>query len=819
MLALVLIVCVLQTASLGRETSRRLEILKTADSDNLQWNMAQTELEVVRFGDMIRRVNAGDVQDLSQLRRRFDLFYSRINTLKESPLYRELRRDVLIQDGLSQAQMFLQRYTPIIDGGDAELRQSLTAMDQSLTELREDVREMVIQAIRIFARKADAQREDLSMTLVRLAVWMTALISGLFLAITVLYRMFRRGQRVSSENLQVQSRLEAMVTSALDAILVVDRDGRIVEMNDAATTIFGYERHEAIGKPMAPLIVPPELRDAHHAGMRNYLSSGETRVIGAGRVQLTGMRKSGALFPVEMSLSAAMHENREVFIAYIRDISARLQAEDDLRRARDEAQAGERAKSNLLTVMSHEMRTPLNGILGAIDLFERDNLTKRQIRFLDAIRVSGDLLLHHVNDVLDLSRLDAGADAPVLSTFDLSEQMTALIESQSASARNRGNSLDLVIFDAARGPVLGDARRVQQCLLNLIGNAIKFTRDGDITVEIERLGDSDMVEFRIVDTGIGIAEEDLERIFGEFVTVDSSYARESEGTGLGLAITHRLAQSMGGEIDADSIEGEGSLFRLTIPLPPSEVQPEQEVQPLVSPDAAHAKGCRILVVEDNEINRFLVVEMLQGGGCEVHEAENGLDGVRLAEAQHYDLIVMDISMPEMDGMEATRRIRSGDGASAKVPIIALTAHIAQDDHAKFRRAGFDEILTKPVSRDKLRGVIAHFVLGEEPEAPTEAVDEDTVREFIDMLGEEKYRQTRAKFLRSVADLLERVKAEEEDFRALAHREAGSASMLGMLRFLNALRELENLPEGADPAPIADRLRGLLAEAEDAEGEL
>jgi PAS domain S-box-containing protein len=779
--------------------------------------MAQTELEVVRFGDMIRRVKAGDVQDLSQLRRRFDLFYSRINTLRESPLYRELREDELIQDGLSQAQLFLQRYTPIIDGGDAELRQNLTSMDQSLTELREDIREMVIQAVRIFARKADSQREDLSMTLMRLAVWMTALIGALFVAITVLYRMFRRGLRVSRESQQVQSRLEAMVTSALDAILMMDRDGRIVEMNDAATTIFGYARHEAIGKLMAPLFVPPDLREAHGAGMRNYLSSGETRVIGAGRVQLTGMRKSGALFPVEMSLSTAMHEDREVFIAYIRDISARLQAEDDLRRARDQAQAGERAKSNLLTVMSHEMRTPLNGILGAIDLFERDNLTKRQIRLLDAIRVSGDLLLHHVNDVLDLSRLDAGADAPVLSTFDLAEQVTALVESQSASARSRGNSLELVIFDAARGPVLGDARRVQQCLLNLIGNAIKFTRDGEITVEIERLGESEMVEFRIVDTGIGIAEEDLERIFGEFVTVDSSFARESEGTGLGLAITHRLARSMGGEIDADSIEGEGSLFRLTIPLPRSEAQPSQAGQPLVPADAAHAEGCRILVVEDNEINRFLVVEMLQGGGCEVDEAENGLDGVRLAEARDYDLIVMDISMPEMDGMEATRRIRSGDGASAKVPIIALTAHISQADHAKFRRAGFDEILTKPVTRDKLRGVIAHFVLGQEPEAQTEAEDQDTVREFIDMLGEEKYRQTRATFLRSVAELLERVKAGDEDVRALAHREAGSASMLGMLRFLNALRDLENLPDGADPEPIAARLRGLLdaAEAEDA----
>ncbi|CAN0212379.1 unnamed protein product, partial [Chrysoparadoxa australica] len=245
--------------------------------------------------------------------------------------------------------------------------------------------------------------------------------------------------------------------------------------NGAASEVFGYDRDEALGQNMTELIIPEHLRAAHLAGMHRYLRTGEKRVIGAGRVRLEALHRTGKVFPVELSISAAEHENRTIFVSFLRDISQQVAAEAELVNARDEAQAGEQAKAELLTVMSHEMRTPLNGILGSLDLIDRGNLTEDQNRYLEAIKVSGDLLLGHVNDVLDVSRLDAMDDAPQATPFELSIMSQALLDSLLANAKTRGNTLSLTLRSPSLNTGVGDELRLKQCLLNLLGNANKFT--------------------------------------------------------------------------------------------------------------------------------------------------------------------------------------------------------------------------------------------------------------------------------------------------------------------------------------------------------
>jgi CheY-like chemotaxis protein len=356
--------------------------------------------------------------------------------------------------------------------------------------------------------------------------------------------------------------------------------------------------------------------------------------------------------------------------------------------------------------MSHEMRTPLNGLLGSLELLEQGDLDAVQRRHLATLRLSGELLLHHVNDVLDISRLDAAAHSFALEPIDPAAILRDLAESQAAVAAAAGNVIEVVLPEADRITLLGDPRRLRQALLNLLGNALKFTRSGRITLAFTTGAENEdglAVEFRVSDTGIGIAAEDQSRIFEDFVTLDASYGRAAEGTGLGLPITRRLVTAMGGCIGVESAPGAGSSFwiRLSLPVDRGRTEPTPPAAALPPAAPATAAGpsgrpCHVLMVEDNEVNRAILRAFLGKLGHEVEEAHDGEEGVRLAELRRYDLIFMDISMPRLSGVEATRLIRAGDGVSRDAPIVAVTAHALPAELAAFRAAGIDAVLTKPI---------------------------------------------------------------------------------------------------------------------------
>jgi two-component system sensor histidine kinase/response regulator len=607
---------------------------------------------------------------------------------------------------------------------------------------------------------------------------------------------------------RTQALKSAMLESALDGVITIDHDGKLLEFNPAAEAIFGFHREEVIGQRLVGLIIPERFREAHEQGIKRYLESGSQKVMNQ-RIELSALHARGHEFPVEIAITPIHLDDRPVFTAYLRDISQRRADQQTLLKAKEEAEAASHAKSDFLAVMSHEIRTPMNAILGSLTLLEDEELTPTARSLLANAHGAGKGLLWLINDILDFSKIEAGRlmlEPIPYRVPDLADETVALLAER---ARNKGIELVSVIDPLVPLEVIGDVGRLRQILINLIGNAIKFTHEGGVSLNL-RLSESGWLIVTVSDSGIGIEPSQQRRLFEEFVQVQSSYTRQYGGTGLGLAICRRLVRLMGGEIGLSSEPGLGSCFWFEIPIetidhsgvvgipdglphraavtisnrvvrsaieqqltswgvaivaatdpecevviadesfsgePPvgrrlvrlvasrSAVQTTVEAvrpvtveslgnlltgrapatreesdsaQPAAGP---HGSG-RILLAEDSQANQIVAVTMLERAGYEVDVAANGAEAVEAVRNHPYDLILMDLSMPEMDGLEATRRIialRGGGTTGSCPPIVAMTANVINSDLARCREAGMIDVVTKPVVRQNLLETVARII--------------------------------------------------------------------------------------------------------------
>lgn len=825
--ALGLALCTGMIVALAIEALNKINALNTANSDNVQWTLSQSEVEFLTFYNAVVVAHTSADHDLADLRKWFDIFYSRMDTIQTSGLYAELTHLPDLAGPFARVAGFLDATIPLMDGSDEGLRTALPLLTRHAMEIRNDVRLISLEGIRTFARQSDIQRESVSDTMSRIAALTGGLVIALLVLVFFLTRLYRISQAQATENQLTRDRLEAMLKTSLDAVLVVDKSGKFIEFNGAAEDIFGYSKAEAIGQEMTTLIFPEHLIAAHNAGMSHYLATGKERVIGKGRIQLEARRKSGEVFPVELSIARTNSPDGEIFVSFLRDISERVAADAKLLKALVDAQAGERAKAHFLAVMSHEMRTPLNGLLGSLDLLHRTKLSAKQGEYISIMQASGRMLLHHVNDVLDIAKLEAGKTSAEKTAFDLENLIREVMDGQRPLAQASGTTL---MFDPGAseiGTVWGDAQGLRQVMLNLIGNAIKFTRNGAVTVGIEELesqGPRKLVEITVVDTGLGISESDLERVFDDFVTLDSSYERGAEGTGLGLGIARRVVRAMGGEIGAESEPGEGSLFWVRVPLSvpdgPSITSPTKSL-PNTGSGAIAPRS--VLVVEDNPINRFVVREMLEAEGHRVTEASDGDEGVRIAAMLPFDLILMDISMPRLNGIEATKQIRRGKGASAQSTIIALTAHALPVDIAQFEAAGMNGTLTKPLDSTALRAAMQDTDFRQAGgAAPLETartsnsdplINGETLDQLRIGLGAEKTTTLIARFLIEGDTAITGISAlvlqgDHMAATAAVHALAGSAATFGATRLRNLLAGMEKDAKEGRNERLADFLAQL-----------
>ena len=783
-------------------------------------------------------------------------------------------------------------------------------------------------------------------------------------------RQERANQLLSDEvqelNRGIRDEAEARVRTILDAVgdgvIVVDDTGRIDAFNPIAAAIFGIVQEEALGR---------RFDDLWEAGHPAPAMSGP----GIAR------RTDGTSVHVEAAMSEALLGTRYYRIAIIRDVTERILAEQRLREAVESAKAASKAKSDFLATMSHEIRTPMNGVLGMVGLLLDGALDPGQRSYAEAIRDSGDSLLTILNDILDFSKIEAGRMTLEEYEFAPAGVVESVVELLAPRALAKGIELAVVMEPGVPDAARGDAGRLRQVLMNLVGNAVKFTETGGVIVEVRRVaspGGSLVLRLDVVDTGIGIAKSALPKLFGEFIQADASTTRRFGGTGLGLAVSKKLCEIMGGTISVESTLGTGSRFSFSLPLGfveegfplgdglaglrclvvddndrnrelferqlepwgvavtttasgegalaelvkavaqnrPFEVAIVDQHMPGMSGNELGAivrampnlasirlvlassglvdagagvfdeifmkpvrpsmllralaqvrapfcpladaprvevprnapsgdtKRLRVLVVEDNSINQKVAVGYLEKGGHRVDVASNGLEALSAVRSLPYDVVLMDMQMPEMDGLEATRAIRALGGERGRVVIVGLTANAMQEDRDACLDAGMDDHLAKPVDRTRLLEKVARWAASSltagiegpvsmlpaprpgvmpslparssaaAPAPPIElALDATLVAELRDALGDDEVRELLAGMLATIVTLNEELPTLDlATLRARAHKLCGSAGAVGLTRVSEVAREVDQaIREGRDATVAIARLSRLLVE--------
>ncbi|MDQ2104508.1 response regulator [Azospirillum isscasi] len=832
-----------------------------------------------------------------------------------------------------------------------------------------------------------------------------ALGSGLVILLfaTVLTLLRRKDAQLEDGN----ARFNALLETAVEGILTARADGVIETANTAAHRIFGYPPGGLIGRHVQELMEPRH--HMAHSRVMEAIAAGARRIGPNFSREVNGLRMDGEVIPLDLSLAEVRTQQGILFAAFFRDLSERKRVERALTEAKEKAEAGQRSKMEFLATMSHEIRTPMNGVIGMAGLLQETDLDDEQRGYADTIRDSAESLLTIINDILDFSKIDAGRLTLEVSDFEAVPLVESVVELLAPRAAAKGLELACYVPPALHGPLRGDPGRLRQILINLAGNAVKFTDQGSVTIVLSvepdiaatdeegvpEAGGADgrpahtppvTVRFEVRDTGIGIAAADRKRLFTMFSQVDGSSARRHGGTGLGLAICKRLTELMGGRIGVHSMIGEGSVFWVTVPLwrgtqtdaaatprevgawagrrillvddlavnrdllarqlaamgletesaatgedalhrllaakaenrpfdaaildhcmpgltgpelaariraepalaglplalatshrmgdmdgdaagvevrivkpirstalrtglsrlfdPPAPgMRPQSKAPQTIAPDGKAASAPlpsgparrRILVAEDNPVNLQVTLALLRRAGHMVDSVSNGLEAVNAVAALPYDLVLMDVQMPEMDGLAATRAIRRMGGPAARVPIVAMTANAMTGDQANCLAAGMDDYLPKPIAADQLLRTVNQWSGAQQgaapgpqtprpeaEEAPPPRIDHAKRTDLRAAIGDEGFALLMETFFRETPGHLDRMRrgARDGDF-AVVEREAhilkGSAGNVGFAQAAALAGGLVVAARRMDAAGIAgDRIQALDAALKDAE---
>lgn len=540
-----------------------------------------------------------------------------------------------------------------------------------------------------------------------------ALVSIVMLGFVFLSAMIDRRFSYQAQELEgSEQRYRKIIGSTFDAFLGIDADGNVTDWNAQAKATFGWTAEEATGRSI-DLLLHLDHEGQEGASLLHLLAAGGDAQ--GRRLEVTARHRSGLLFPAEMSISSIEVNGKTLFAAFVHDVTDRKLAQRHMEEAKQAAEAASQAKSEFVANMSHEIRTPLNGVIGMTDLALETELTAEQRDYLQTVKLSADSLLSVINDILDFSKIEAGKVELEEIRYDLRETLELTLKTLALRADEKG--LELLCDLNANIPeaVLGDAGRLRQIITNLIGNALKFTSQGEVALHVaqeESPAGESLLHFIVSDTGIGIAPDKLETIFQSFSQADTSTTREYGGTGLGLTISRRLVELMSGRIWIESELGKGSQFHVTVPCKAAEpIARAPEI------DAAYRVlfGVKAMIIDDNKTNRRILEGMLRTWGMvptAVADGPSALDHMTAATeiGQHYKLILTDMHMPKMDGFGVVSLIQQ-NRAFPPAAIMMLSSGGHRGDAAKCQELGIAAYLLKPVRQNELREAIARALGG------------------------------------------------------------------------------------------------------------
>ncbi|QID16378.1 response regulator [Nitrogeniibacter mangrovi] len=640
------------------------------------------------------------------------------------------------------------------------------------------------------------------------AALLLVVIGGIWWVVVNLLRKIARSER----------HLRAVFEAApVPMMLVRRRDDRILRANEAAAHLFAVPVGTLPGRAGSDFHVVRQGRvplSGPHAGLE--------RVDGR-EVEIED--HDGRRHWVLASSHPIGYFDEPAHILSYADVTALKRVQHELLEAKEAAEAATRAKSLFVANMSHEIRTPLNAVTGYCHLAERTRLDSRQRGYLASIRKATDLLMGIINNILDFSKLDAGKMALDVEDFGVRALADDLLDLFGVLAEQRGLRLEAHVDAAVPETLAGDAPRLKQVLTNLVGNALKFTERGGVRLDIRCVSPAEqapVLRFEVTDTGIGIAPEVVDGLFQSFTQADSSITRKHGGTGLGLAISRSLVTLMDGEIGVDSTPGQGSTFWFTATL----ARARGDAAPAAAaPPPQPRAGARVLVVDDNRVNRSLMIELLDGLGLQVVTAENGVEAVETVERMAIDLVLMDLQMPHMDGYEATARIRARHEAAA-LPIVAMTAHGRDEDRVQCLAAGMNAHLGKPIDPDALAAVLGRWLPvrsaaagaaatgGTELLLPGVNVSAGLARAgYKDDLYRRLLREFAQDHAGSARRLREAIEAGDRAGAArVAHNLKGTAANLGARELESRLQTFERVHrDGADPAAALAAVEAALSE--------
>ena len=821
-------------------------VLSNTVQGNLAWSAFHGQVAHVRSAAGLVNAPGNDVfesKDPAQEQKRFDeavaAFWPRLQQLRQDVAQR-VPDDAInpshALDALEASMQIMVRQTLTVLGhyaeGDAGAAGGeMAAMDRSYSDVLKQIETFAQVARRIETAMGMAALEG-TRNLQVLERLLGLIVFTMVIAVTIyghkLGKLFQRQynelisssaklmdqeQKLAAQNVQFDTALNNMI----QGLTMFDADRRLVLFNDRFASMYKLSReHLKLGMSLPELLdlreaagtAFPKHRDVFFEAVNklseHVTSSKFTTELSDGRciaVALQRMACGGSVATHE-DVTELRHYD-ELKLAH----ATSLEAEERAGRAVVEAEAANAARSLFFAVVSHEIRTPLNGVLGALDLIRGDKLTERVRKHVGMATESGEYLLALIDDILLVSKVEDPEFKLTAAPFGFGDLLRSVHLSMLPLAAKGGNEICLDLPVALNRHVVGDRNRLRQVLVNLIGNAAKFTHGGTIILRAELLahsGDGMVIGVMVMDTGIGIPKDKQGLVFDRFQSLDASYSRRTDGTGLGLAICNKIVQAMGGVITLTSDVGRGSVFsfELTVPVA-GETSGDKDIVIRSRNGCKVDRPLRILLAEDNPTNAYIVHEYLSDAGHDVQHAKNGREVLDLASDQPFDIIFMDISMPVLDGIQATDAIRSSGSCNARTPIIALTAHVGEDQRERFIAAGMNGYLSKPIGRRELLDALLD-VEKAVPAIQDARPSDDDLRPVIDVavLGafardrpSERLEEVLLIFtteLRAKKDSLDRTIA-NHDVAALgrqAHAVAGSASMVGCARLVAISRAIE-----------------------------